>query len=154
MRQAAPWRSGRTRRPVLAWSFGALALSLLTACAATPEAKLEAATAPPNRVAKPVEPPSAPAPPRPDPAQLLGMEATHLKTLLGEPNLIRREPPAQVWLYAGGACVFHVYLYKLPDAAGYRVTHYDVSAHPRRIHPARDCFGSLLQRAEHRQLDS
>ena len=82
------------------------------------------------------------------------MQAGSLKLLLGEPNLVRQEPPAQVWLYADGSCVFHVYLYEQPGDGGYRVTHYDMLTHARAIRPARDCFGSLLQRAEHRQLDS
>ena len=154
MRQAAPWRSGRTRRFVLTWWLTAFAPAVLAACVAAPGAEPATATVAPSpaTVVQPVTP--APPQPQPNPGQLLGMRATHLKTLLGEPDLIRQEPPAQVWLYSAGICVFHVYLYRQAGIADYRVTHYDVSAPPRRIYPARDCFGSLLQRAEHRQLDS
>jgi hypothetical protein len=139
--------------------IAAFALALVTtACAANPEVQSSAPAAEQiaktPRIAERTSPPAVPVAPHADPGQLLGMQAGSLKLLLGEPNLVRREPPAQVWLYADGGCVFHVYLYEQPGAGGYRVTHYDVLTHARAIRPARDCFSSLLQRAEHRQLDS
>ena len=46
------------------------------------------------------------------PASLLGLPAKELVALLGAPKWTRRERPAQVWQYQGGACVLDVYLYE------------------------------------------
>ena len=61
--------------------------------------------------------------PPPVSSQLLGMTPVHVTALLGQPELIRFEPPAQVWLYRNQSCVFHVYLYTTSGNAGYNVSH-------------------------------
>src|SRR3546814_1742826 len=43
-----------------------------------------------------------------DPAQLLGLDRDGVSALLGTPDLIRREAPAEIWQYVGGNCVFDV----------------------------------------------
>lgn len=74
----------------------------------------------------------APAAPGPDAApppgtrptaarDLLGAAPEALRRLLGEPTLRRAEGPAEVWLYAGGACALDVILYRGRD--GLRVAH-------------------------------
>src|SRR3546814_12494713 len=47
-----------------------------------------------------------------DPAQLLGLDRDGVSALLGTPDLIRREAPAEIWQYVGGNCVFDVVLYE------------------------------------------
>lgn len=94
---------------------------------------------------KPV--PVAPAPPpRIDPAKLVGLEPAAVVRLLGDPWLKRDERPAQVWLYASGACAFHVFLYADPDSGRYAVRYFD--AVPRSTIPVSrdDCFNALLRR--------
>ena len=46
-----------------------------------------------------------------DPERLIGLGTQGLSALLGEPALIRRESPAQVWQYQGYDCVFDVFFY-------------------------------------------
>jgi hypothetical protein len=47
-----------------------------------------------------------------DPERLLGLGPNALSDLLGRPELIRRESPAQVWQYRATDCVFDVVLYR------------------------------------------
>lgn len=59
-----------------------------------------------------------PAPP-PNPNALIGLTPDALDTLLGEPNLVRRDGPAEVRLYydRNRQCTFHIFLYA-KDAGG------------------------------------
>ncbi len=78
-----------------------------------------------------------------DPARLMGLDATSLAKLLGAPDLLRREPPAEVWQYRGESCVFDVFLYEA--AGGQRVTYLEArDATARRI-AARGCLNQLLR---------
>lgn len=51
--------------------------------------------------------------------RLTGLGATELLTLLGEPDLRRSDPPAELWQYRDAGCVLELYLYREGDA--YRV---------------------------------
>lgn len=82
------------------------------------------------------------------------MPAHMVRTLLGEPRFIRHEPPAEVWLYAAGNCIFHVFMYDEAGTGSYRVVHYDVAASSRSIQPVNECFANVLSRAEHRARES
>ncbi len=78
-----------------------------------------------------------------DPARLMGLDAAGLAKLLGAPELLRREPPAEVWQYRGESCVFDVFLYEA--AGGQRVTYLEArDATARRI-DARGCLNQLLR---------
>ncbi len=44
--------------------------------------------------------------------KLIGMRAKEISSLLGQPTLLRHEPPAQVWQYASDDCVLYVFLYR------------------------------------------
>ena len=50
---------------------------------------------------------------------LTGMDPAQLIALLGEPDLRRREPPAEFWQYRNADCVLDVFLYA--DGDHYRV---------------------------------
>ncbi len=99
------------------------AVLALAACAAPP---------PPDRqAALPVPAPSVvPAPPdrreQPDTGlradDLFGAPAPSVSGWLGAPTLLRREPPAEIWQYAGPACTLHLYLYREADGTR-RVAH-------------------------------
>lgn len=57
--------------------------------------------------------PKAPALPEidDDPEQLITMTRDDLNGLLGQPDLVRRESPAEIWQYRGKSCVLDVFLY-------------------------------------------
>ncbi|MCH6588401.1 MAG: hypothetical protein IH805_08830, partial [Proteobacteria bacterium] len=120
----------------------------LGACQAAPEATPEAAPAAEGQPApaeaapaaegQPAPAEAAPAaqeqpdrsetaalPPAPkiddDPARLMGLDRAGLAKLLGDPELLRREPPAEIWQYRGRSCVFDVFLYE--EAGRQRVTY-------------------------------
>jgi hypothetical protein len=69
----------------------------------------------------------SPAGPQPGATQgLMGAAPETLRRWLGEPQLRRKEGPAEVWLYAGSACALDLVLY--PSAGGLRVGHAEARA--------------------------
>ena len=60
-----------------------------------------------------------------DPERLIGLSVGEAAELLGRPALVRREPPAEVWQYAGRECVLHLFLYD-NEGGGSSVTHYEM----------------------------
>lgn len=80
-----------------------------------------------------------------DPASLNGMDAARLSAMLGEPELHRQEPPAEVWQYRTDSCVLDVFLY--PEGGQHRVVHSE--ARPRTGTGTVDagrCLGALAHR--------
>ena len=153
-----------------------LATLTLSACAPVntmidrwfpPEAATEAAA-----VAQPAAQPaagSAEAPPVPrrkpeaisevtlagaDPQRLVGLDFDGTKALLGDPAARMEQPPAKVWAYAGGGCMFSVFFYPSVDDRVFRVLAIEVTdeaaaASPKVLDPddpaVRRCFAELLQ---------
>jgi hypothetical protein len=85
------------------------------------------------------------APPPPDPvhsASILGLDSGAVRKLLGEPGLIRREEPAEVWQYRTASCVLDVVLYG--QASGPRVVYTEArtpTAEPTQADP---CLSDVL----------
>lgn len=85
------------------------------------------------------------APPPTDPvhsAQILGLDSGAVRKLLGEPGLIRREEPAEVWQYRTASCVLDVVLYD--QASGPRVVYTEArtpTAEPTQADP---CLSDVL----------
>jgi hypothetical protein len=83
--------------------------------------------------------------PPPDPvhsASILGLDSGAVRKLLGEPGLIRREEPAEVWQYRTASCVLDVVLYD--QASGPRVVYTEArtpSAEPTQADP---CLSEVL----------
>ena len=50
-----------------------------------------------------------------------GISSAAVKRLLGEPDLRRQEPPAEIWQYRSADCVLEVFLYR--DQGQYRVAY-------------------------------
>src|SRR3546814_10301949 len=69
-----------------------------------------------------------------DPAQLLGLDRDGVSALLGTPDLIRREAPAEIWQYVGGNCVFDVVLYE--RGASYAVSYLEARDATAGVQPA------------------
>lgn len=56
-------------------------------------------------------------------ADLIGSSADATRSLLGEPAMVRHEPPAEVWQYRSDACVLDVYVYDTVKYAEVRERH-------------------------------
>jgi len=101
--------------------------------AMTPPAPRPTEEAPPRRVARAVPPPATAerAPPADvqtavplfEPARLVGLGRSELADLMGTPQILRNEPPGEVWLYKSDACVAHVYLYEEDGPDDYQVSY-------------------------------
>jgi hypothetical protein len=78
-----------------------------------------------------------------DPARLMGLDRAGLAELLGDPELMRREPPAEIWQYRGGSCVFDVFLYE--EAGRRRVTYLEARDGAAQRVGARGCLNELLR---------
>ncbi len=120
--------------------------------AAPQAAPAPAAASEPAAATEPAPPETAALPPEPeiddDPARLLGLDGRGLGELLGQPDLKRREPPAEIWQYRGGSCVFDVFLYAQAGAAaagGPRVTYLEARDGAARRIAARACLNELLR---------
>lgn len=103
--------------------------------------------------------PAEPPPPPPDDGTGPPVDSVLLRTaplrveeMLGDPDLVRRDGPAEYWLYRGGGCVLGLFVY--PEARGgreaWRVVHAEARARgagpPRpqdRMDPD-DCLAELL----------
>ncbi len=117
-----------------------------------PQSSATPSAAPEPALARPVVPEPAPqvtrrAPQPPindDPGQLMGLDRGGVAALLGDPALIRREEPAEIWQYVTSGCVFDVVLY----AAGQRYTVSYLEARDEAsaaVQEARPCLNKLLR---------
>jgi len=118
---AAPHgRTSRTESQPLAFFGPVIAIFvLLSGCQATPR--------PPDPVHS---------------ASILGLDSGAVRKLLGEPGLIRRETPAEVWQYRTASCVLDVVLYD--QASGPRVVYTEArtpTAEPTQADP---CLSDVL----------
>jgi hypothetical protein len=98
---------------------------------------------------EPMPPPTeeAAVPPEPeiddDPRRLIGLDPDALFALLGRPQLIRRESPAQIWQYRGADCVFDVVLYQEAEIS--RVTYVEARDEKGNRSEPRPCLNQLLR---------
>ena len=82
----------------------------------TKEAERETEEPAPWQIAK--------APPPLKPERIMGLTRTELLDLLGKPDFLRRDAPAEIWQYRGKECILDVFLYDSGDH--YRVLHFEV----------------------------
>ena len=61
-----------------------------------------------------------------DPERLIGLSVGQASELLGRPALVRAEPPAEIWQYAGAECVLHLFLYESEMSGALAVTYYEM----------------------------
>lgn len=109
-------------------------------------------TTAPQATATP-EPAPAPAAPAPqvsalppiddDPAQLMGLTRSGVNALLGNPDLIRRDAPAEIWQYVAGDCVFDVVLYARGE--DYAVSYLEARDNTAAVQEPRPCLNALLR---------
>ena len=84
----------------------------------------------------------------PRPAHLVGLKGDAVRRTFGEPEMRRREPPAEVWQYRSPRCVLDLYFYGDPDGEG--VVHYESRPRDQRhalsAPPPDGCVGELAGR--------
>jgi len=83
--------------------------------------------------------------PPPDPvhsASILGLDSGAVRKLLGEPGLIRREEPAEVWQYRTTSCVLDVVMYD--QASGPRVAYTEARTPTAEPTQAGPCLSDVL----------
>jgi hypothetical protein len=76
------------------------------------------------------------------PAPILGLDSGAVRKLLGEPGLIRRETPAEVWQYRTAGCVLDVVLYD--QASGSRVVYAEARTPTAEPTPTASCLTDVL----------
>jgi len=147
-----------------------LGLAVLSACqsantdAITPQPAFKAATAnndPDPAAAKPqaktvtaarVTPTPQPVPaepPRiyPEASVLNNSSPDQLKTMIGNPDFIRKDKPAQFWQYWSSSCRLDLILYENAKNGPLKVNYFNTE--PQQI-SAKDCLASLIEKFESR----
>lgn len=69
------------------------------------------------------------------PDDVVGLDFAGVRLLLGDPALELEEPPAKVWAYNGGSCMFNVFFFPNVEDNVYRVLTYEVTGP---VEPAAD----------------
>ena len=126
-----------------------LSAALLAACetaedgpgdeaAPVPQVSIDAGEPPPEVAALPRDPDIDD-----DPQRLIGLGRNGLYELLGMPELVRRESPAQVWQYRGLTCIFDVFLYEQGEDS--KVTYVEARDTHGTKSPTRQCLNELLR---------
>lgn len=89
-----------------------------------------------------------------DPARLLHLDPTALRSLLGAPDFVRRDGPARLWRYRHGTCLLDLILYAEGGAAAsFTVRYVEARTPEAETAPSRTCFRALLlARADQRVL--
>ncbi len=103
--------------------------------AETKEAEPEAEEPAPRQIAK--------APPPLKPERIMGLTRTELLDLLGKPDFLRRDAPAEIWQYRGKECILDVFLYDSGEY--YRVLHFEVRERTAKSVSTGRCFTALLE---------
>jgi hypothetical protein len=80
--------------------------------------------------------------PRVRSAAILGLDGAEVRMLLGDPGLIRRETPAEVWQYRTAGCVLDVVLYD--QASGTRVVYAEARTPGAEPAPTDICLSDVL----------
>lgn len=78
----------------------------------------------------------------PGSAAIVGLDGGAVRKLLGEPGLIRRETPAEVWQYRTAGCVLDVVLYD--EASGPRVAYAEARTPAAEPAPTDNCLSDVL----------
>jgi hypothetical protein len=81
-----------------------------------------------------------------DPKELLGLDHTALRRVLGKPAQVRHEVTAQVWQYVTGDCVVDLYLYDADESGALKVTYVEARSRSAETTPTTRCLKSLLER--------
>jgi hypothetical protein len=75
--------------------------------------------------------------------RLHGKTRTDLAGLLGTPDFVRRDPPAELWQYRSTDCILDLFLY--PEAGGFQVVHAETRDRRTRRPAGDGCVAGLMQ---------
>jgi hypothetical protein len=108
---------------------------------ALPPLQAEPAVASQTTVSAPIVPVAAPA----DAAlpRLTGRTRADLAGLLGTPDFVRRDPPAEIWQYRSADCVLDLFLY--PEAGEFQVTYAEARDRRSMRRAGSGCVAGLLR---------
>lgn len=124
---------------------GCQALASLTGEAPEPTSAVAATEVPDsadtNVAARPA--PAEPIDVDDDPDQFLGLSGVSVAERLGDPDLLRRDGPAEVRQYRGEACVLDVFLYPQDDAL--TVKYVELRGASLEPEARRACLASLIR---------
>ncbi|MCC7015620.1 MAG: hypothetical protein IT564_00250 [Rhodospirillales bacterium] len=109
-------------------SLAAAAVALIAAACAEVPPSIPAPAPDSGQAALPAARPETPAPA--DASALVGRNAREVAELLGEPQLKRRDPPAELWQYRAGPCVLDLFLYADRTGGAATVAHVEMRAVP------------------------
>ena len=110
-----------------------------------PETSTAPAEAPATPAAEAVDAPAGPSFQAADPAdpdEVMGLARGEVEELLGEPGLVRREAPAEVWQYQSGGCVLDVFLYEA--SAEYEVVYLEARTGKALVAATANCLGAVM----------
>ncbi|MEE8271848.1 MAG: hypothetical protein V3R98_08975 [Alphaproteobacteria bacterium] len=79
-----------------------------------------------------------------DPDVLIGLPPSEISAMLGEPELRRQEPPAEVWQYRTDRCVFDLYFYTEDGAS--QAIYYEARDRANGDVDVGQCLGSVVRR--------
>jgi hypothetical protein len=79
-----------------------------------------------------------------DSSSFIGLGDAELSRTLGQPKLVRKDEPAEIWQYSGADCVVDFYLYA-GDAGGLAVAYMEARNQAAEATPADRCVRSLMQ---------
>jgi hypothetical protein len=89
---------------------------------------------------------AAPSDDRAGATAIVGLDGGAVRKLLGEPGLIRRETPAEVWQYRTAGCILDVVLYD--QASGPRVAYAEARTPAAQPAPADNCLSAVVTAKE------
>lgn len=79
-----------------------------------------------------------------DPDEVMGLGRNAVQALLGEPGLVRREAPAEVWQYQSRGCVLDVFLYEA--SSDFQVVYLEARTGQAIGTATATCLGAVLDR--------
>lgn len=78
-----------------------------------------------------------------DPEEFVGYQPDRLLPVLGAPDFVRRDGPAQIWQYRAENCVFDLFLYR--DGGVSRVDHVELRERGATTESAEACYARMRQ---------
>ena len=81
-----------------------------------------------------------------EPGRLKGQSEADLRSLFGEPRMLRRDGPARVWQYVVETCYLDVFLYEEKDAGGVSVLvrHFEIRNRGEHSPSTRACLSAIV----------
>jgi len=76
-----------------------------------------------------------------DPEEFIGYGPQRLLPIMGAPDFVRRDGPAQIWQYRAENCVLDLFLYGKNDDS--QVRHVELRERVPGVEPVEECFSRL-----------